>query len=40
VHELAFRISRFRPVRSTNIDVFRAMLEPRPSELRHLETVD
>jgi hypothetical protein len=27
-HELAFRVSRFRPVRTTNIDVFRQMLEP------------
>jgi hypothetical protein len=26
--ELAFRVSRFRPVRSTDISVFRAMLEP------------
>jgi hypothetical protein len=26
--ELAFRISRFRPLRSTNIDVFLQMLEP------------
>jgi hypothetical protein len=28
--ELAFRISRFRPVRTTNIDVFTKMLEPVP----------
>jgi hypothetical protein len=27
-HELAFRISRFRPVRPTSIDVFLEMLEP------------
>ena len=27
-HELAFRISRFRPVRTTSIDVFLEMLEP------------
>jgi hypothetical protein len=28
MHELAFRVSRFRPVRTTNIDVFLKMLEP------------
>lgn len=28
--ELFFRASRFRPVRTTNIDVFRTMLEPVP----------
>jgi hypothetical protein len=28
MRELAFRVSRFRPVRTTNIDVFRQMLEP------------
>jgi hypothetical protein len=28
LRELAFRVSRFRPVRTTNIDVFRQMLEP------------
>ncbi len=28
VHELAFRISRFRPLRTTNIDTFLKMLEP------------
>lgn len=32
--ELAFRISRFRPVRSTNVDVFRAMLEPGASDAK------
>jgi len=26
--ELAFRVSRFRPVRTTNIEVFQKMLEP------------
>jgi hypothetical protein len=29
--ELAFRVSRFRPVRTTNIDVFLRMLEPVPT---------
>jgi hypothetical protein len=29
--ELAFRMSRFRPLRTTNIDVFLEMLEPVPS---------
>ena len=28
--ELIFRVSRFRPVRETNIDVFLKMLEPAP----------
>src|SRR6476620_7200793 len=28
VHELAFRVSRFRPLRTTNIDAFLKMLEP------------
>jgi hypothetical protein len=28
--ELSFRVSRFRPVRTTNIDVFRKMLAPAP----------
>jgi len=36
-HELAFRITRFRPVRTTSIDAFRKMLEPlkvrEPTEL-------
>jgi hypothetical protein len=30
--ELAFRMSRFRPLRATNIDVFLDMLEPVPAE--------
>lgn len=30
--ELAFRVSRFCPVRTTNIDVFTAMLAPAPKE--------
>jgi hypothetical protein len=30
--ELAFRMSRFRPLRTTNIDVFTAMLEPAPKQ--------
>jgi hypothetical protein len=29
--ELAFRMSRFRPLRATNIDLFLEMLEPTPS---------
>jgi len=29
--ELAFRVSRFRPLRATNIDVFLRMLEPVPA---------
>ena len=29
--ELTFRMSRFRPVRTTSIDIFRAMLEPVPT---------
>jgi hypothetical protein len=29
--ELKFRVSRFRPVHTTNIDVFLAMLEPMPA---------
>jgi hypothetical protein len=29
--ELAFRMSRFRPLRATNIDVFLEMLEPVPA---------
>ena len=37
--ELAFRISRFRPVRTTSIDVFTKMLKPvpvsEPAELDH-----
>ena len=28
--ELQFRVSRFRPIRTTSIDVFLAMLEPTP----------
>jgi hypothetical protein len=30
--ELCFRMSRFRPVRTTSIDVFTRMLEPVPKE--------
>lgn len=30
--EKAFRMSRFRPVRTTNIEVFTRMLEPVPQE--------
>ena len=30
--ELHFRVDRFRPVRTTNIDVFTRMLEPAPRE--------
>ena len=29
-HELAFRVSRFRPIQTTSIDVFTDMLEPVP----------
>lgn len=34
--ELAFRMSRFRPLRTTNIDVFTRMLEPVPQESAEL----
>ena len=30
--ELTFRADRFRPIRTTNIEVFTAMLEPAPKE--------
>jgi hypothetical protein len=32
--ELAFRQSRFRPLRATNIDLFLEMLEPAPEPMR------
>ena len=37
-HELGFRISRFRPVRDTNIEIFKAMLAPL-TPARQLEEV-
>ena len=30
--EVCFRVSRFRPLRTTSIDAFKAMLQPAPKE--------
>jgi hypothetical protein len=38
--ELAFRQSRFRPLRVTNIDVFLEMLEPAPVRVERRELIE
>jgi hypothetical protein len=38
-NEMAFRMSRFRPLRATNIDVFLEMLEPATRTAKEQATV-